>query len=61
VLAGEDAVKAAGERYLPRLDSQKDEEYAAYKARGSFFGGTARTRSVAQERALIHGKLRVES
>src|SRR5512138_2322918 len=43
VLAGEDAVKAAGERYLPRLDSQSDEEYAAYKARASFFGATART------------------
>src|SRR5512138_2232718 len=43
VLAGEDAVKAASERYLPRLDSQSDEEYAAYKARASFFGATART------------------
>ena len=43
VLAGEDAVKAAGERYLPRLDSQSDEEYAAYKGRGSFFGATGRT------------------
>jgi hypothetical protein len=43
VLAGEDAVKAAGERYLPRLDSQSEEEYAAYKARASFFGATART------------------
>jgi len=43
VLAGEDAVKRAGEKYLPRLDSQSDEEYAAYKARASFFGATART------------------
>jgi hypothetical protein len=43
VLGGEDAVKAAGERYLPRLDSQNDEEYAAYKERASFFGATART------------------
>lgn len=43
VVAGEDAVKAAGERYLPRLDSQSEEEYAAYKARASFFGATART------------------
>ncbi len=43
VLAGEDAVKVAGDRYLPRLDSQTDEEYAAYKARASFFGATART------------------
>ena len=43
VLAGEDAVKAAGVTYLPRLDSQSDEEYSAYKARASFFGATART------------------
>src|SRR6267378_2773323 len=43
VLAGEDAVKAAGTKYLPRLDSQSDEEYAAYKSRASFFGATART------------------
>jgi hypothetical protein len=43
VLAGEDAVKSAGEKYLPRLDSQSEEEYAAYKARASFFGATART------------------
>ena len=43
VLAGEDAVKAAGEKYLPRLDSQSDEEYAAYKARASLFGAAART------------------
>ena len=38
VLAGEDAVKAAGTKYLPRLDSQSDEEYAAYKGRACFFG-----------------------
>src|SRR5882724_2279047 len=43
VLSGEDAVKAAGEKYLPRLDWQADEEYAAYKVRASFFGATART------------------
>ena len=43
VFAGEDAVKAAGVRYLPRLDSQTDEEYAAYKDRASFFNATART------------------
>src|SRR5437660_11949452 len=43
VLAGEDAVKAAGEKYLARLDSQSAEEYSAYKARASFFGATART------------------
>jgi len=43
VLAGEDAVKAAGERYLPRLDSQTDDELAAYRRRASFFNATART------------------
>jgi hypothetical protein len=43
VIAGEDAIKAAGERYLPRLESQTDEEYAAYVARAAFFNGTART------------------
>ena len=42
VMAGEDAVKVAGVRYLPRLDSQTEEEYAAYKARASFFNATAR-------------------
>ncbi len=43
VIAGEDAVKAAAVRYLPRLDSQTDEEYAAYKERASFFNASART------------------
>src|SRR5436309_1722948 len=43
VLGGEDAVKVAGVRYLPRLDSQSDEEYGAYKARASFLGATSRT------------------
>ena len=43
VLAGEDAVKAGRERYLPRLDSQTDDEYLAYQARASFFNATART------------------
>ena len=43
VLSGEDAVKAAGERYLPRLDAQTDEDYLAYLMRGCFFNATART------------------
>lgn len=43
VMAGEDAVKSAGVKYLPRLDSQTDEEYAAYKNRAAFFNATART------------------
>ena len=42
-LSGEDAVKAAGEKYLPRLDSQTDDEFAAYRKRASFFNATART------------------
>jgi hypothetical protein len=43
VFAGEDAVKSAGERYLPKLDSQTPDEYSAYKERASFFNATART------------------
>jgi Domain of unknown function (DUF4055) len=43
VFAGEDAVKAAGEKYLPRLDCQDDKEYLAYKNRASFFNASART------------------
>lgn len=43
VLSGEDAVKSAGERYLPRLDSQTDEEFEAYRKRASFFNATARS------------------
>ena len=43
VFAGEDTLKSAGVRYLPRLDSQTDDEYLAYKSRTSFFNATART------------------
>lgn len=43
VLSGEDAIKAAGTKYLPRLDSQSDAEYEAYKTRASFLGATSRT------------------
>lgn len=43
VVAGEDAVKAGGQKYLARLDAQSDEEYSAYKSRASFFNATART------------------
>lgn len=43
VFAGEDAVKTAAEKYLPRLDSQDDKEYLAYKNRASFFNASART------------------
>src|SRR6478672_4884801 len=43
IIAGEDSVKAAGERYLPRIQSQTDEEYNLYRQRASFFNATART------------------
>ena|SRR5215216_5142073 len=43
VIAGEDAVKAAGIRYLPRLELQTDEQYAVYKQRAAFYNATART------------------
>ena len=43
VFAGEDAVKAAAEKYLPRLDCQDDTDYLAYKNRASFFNASART------------------
>jgi hypothetical protein len=43
VLAGEDAIKAGGVKYLPRLDSQTDDEFAAYRSRALFFNATSRT------------------
>src|SRR6185369_16485152 len=43
VLAGEDAVKAGGEKYLPRLDSQTDDEFLTYRKRAAFFNATARS------------------
>ena len=42
VLAGEDAVKRAGEKYLPRLEAHTPNDYLAYVARASFFNATAR-------------------
>jgi hypothetical protein len=41
--AGGDAVKEAGERYLPKPGGLTDKEYAAYKDRALFFGATGRT------------------
>ena len=41
MIAGEDAVKAAGELYLPRLDMQRDADYAAYLMHTSFYNATA--------------------
>ncbi|TAK99641.1 MAG: DUF4055 domain-containing protein [Verrucomicrobia bacterium] len=43
VLAGEDAIKTAANKYLPKLDSQSSDEFNAYRARASFFNATART------------------
>ncbi|MEI8292063.1 MAG: DUF4055 domain-containing protein [Verrucomicrobiota bacterium] len=43
VIAGEDAVKAGDIKYLPRLDSQSDNEYLGYKSRACFFNATSRT------------------
>src|SRR5512137_2774243 len=43
VFAGEDAVKAGGEKYLPRLEDQTQAEYDAYRMRASFFNATSRT------------------
>ena len=36
------AVKAAGVKYLPRLEAQTDEEYAAFQSRACFFNATRR-------------------
>ena len=43
VTSGEDAVKAAGEAYLPRIGAQTQIEYDAYKLRASLFNATGRT------------------
>lgn len=41
--AGEDAVKDAGETYLPKLGGQDKDEYHAYKSRASYHNATGRT------------------
>ncbi len=43
VLAGDRALKRAGEKYVARLDSQTDDEFRAYVERGSFYNATSRT------------------
>ncbi len=43
VLAGDRAIKRAGEKYVARLDSQTDDEFRAYVERGSFYNATSRT------------------
>lgn len=42
-IAGQDAVHAAGEKYLPRLTEQKPNDYEAYKCRASYFNASGRT------------------
>lgn len=44
VLAGEDAVKSAGEEYLAKLAGDDDDDYDDYVDRACFFNATARTR-----------------
>ena len=43
MVSGQDAIKAAGETYLPRLGGQSDAEYKAYKLRALCVNFTART------------------
>ena len=40
---GTDAVKAAGDKYLPRLSGQDANEYVAYVERAMFYGAASRT------------------
>lgn len=44
-LAGELAIKAAKCRYLPKLEGQTDEQYAAYQFRAVWLGATAATQA----------------
>lgn len=43
VIAGQDAIHAAGTEYLDKLTDQRDEDYQAYKRRASFFNASWRT------------------
>lgn len=43
VASGQDAVHAAGEKYLPRLKSQLPDDYRAYVRRATFYNATWRT------------------
>ena len=43
--AGQDAVHAAGETYLPKLGAQETEDYNAYRKRAGFYNATWRTMS----------------
>lgn len=52
---GEDAIKKAGETYLPRLAEDTDAEYTNYKLRANFFPALARTID-----GLVGGVFRVD-
>lgn len=41
--AGEDAIKARGDVYLPRLSGQNDTEYDAYRSRAMYYAAMKRT------------------
>lgn len=43
VINGNPSIKKAGDLYLPRLSTQEDTEYEAYKTRALFFEATKRT------------------
>lgn len=43
ICGGQDAMVAAGERYLPKLRDQSASEYDAYLKRGTFYNASART------------------
>ena len=43
VMEGDQAMKQAGVRYLPRLEGMNDLEYRCYVERGFFYNATART------------------
>jgi hypothetical protein len=43
VRKGQTAIHKAGEKYLPRLSGQSDDDYNAYKRRAVFYGAMSRT------------------
>ena len=60
VMIGDDAVKAAGTRYLPKLGGQDTEDYNAYKKRALFYGACVRTKealagAICRKPLQLHG------
>lgn len=41
--AGQEAIHKAGQKYLPKLSGQTDDDYKAYQCRALFYGATGRT------------------